>query len=332
MSQKISKKGHHISAGDCVRVRDLAQIATTLDSSGSLDGLPFMPEMGKYCGLSFIVRRQVHKLIQEGVGSSLRRIKDVVLLDGAFCDGHAHGDCQRACFPLWKTAWLDLIQDGISRAGEGEKKSDAPRTTGLKQTADVCLAGRDENNAGIERILEIPNRPNVCQVTELIRATTPLPLWHPVRYLIDIKSKTYSPREYTLYLLGGIYKKTLGHILSRMHRKSVPIAAKAPIFTDPLGLQPGDLVEVRSVAEIQSTLDGEGKTRGLYFMPCMLAFCGRRLRVLGRVDRMMSEKTGELRTLQQTVLLEDANCDGKANGGCQRGCYVFWKDTWLKRL
>jgi len=66
-------------------------------------------------------------------------------------------------------------------------------------------------------------------------------------------------------------------------------------------------------------------------MPGMWDYCGRRLRVLYRVDRMMSEKNGELRALNQTVILEGVTCNGKAHGGCQRGCYVFWKDTWLRR-
>ena len=36
--------------GEVVRVRPAAEIFNTLDEHGTLDGLPFMPEMLKYCG------------------------------------------------------------------------------------------------------------------------------------------------------------------------------------------------------------------------------------------------------------------------------------------
>ena len=76
--------------GDLVTVRSFPDILSALDDSGSLDALPFLPEMLKYCGRTFTVRRCVNKLIQEGVGTSMRRIKNVVLLDGTICDGQAH--------------------------------------------------------------------------------------------------------------------------------------------------------------------------------------------------------------------------------------------------
>ena len=36
--------------GEVVRVRSASEIFATLDDRGTLDGLPFMPEMLKYCG------------------------------------------------------------------------------------------------------------------------------------------------------------------------------------------------------------------------------------------------------------------------------------------
>jgi hypothetical protein len=169
-----------------------------------------------------------------------------------------------------------------------------------------------------------------------MKATTPLPIWHPVRHILELRSRTYTPAEYGAYILGGVYRKTFKRILDRITRKqktlpsrSAPAAKIAPLGD--LDLRSGDLVEVRSAAEIRATLDAEGRYRGLYFMPGMWAYCGRRLRVLHPVDRMMSEKTGEMRSLARTVMLEGVTCDGKAHGGCQRGCLVFWKDTWLRR-
>jgi hypothetical protein len=294
--------------GNLVTVRSFPDILSALDDSGSLDALPFLPEMLKYCGRTFTVRRRVNKLIQEGVGTSMRRIKNVVLLDGTVCDGQAHDNCQRACFPLWKTSWL--------------KAADRKLESVQGETATASDTASDGGKA------LLPPRKG-CQVTELMLATKPLPLWHPLRHYWDITSRTYSLKEYLAYILGGVYRKTLKRILGELTKKKTLLPNPAP--TEPLNLKPGELVEVKSAAEIQATLNSEGKSRGLYFMPGMWDYCGQHLRVLQPIERMMSEKTGEMRALSQTVILEGVTCDGKAHGGCQRGCLVFWKDVWLRR-
>jgi hypothetical protein len=92
----------------------------------------------------------------------------------------------------------------------------------------------------------------------------------------------------------------------------------------------GELVEVRTAAEIAATLDGAGKLDGMPFMPEMLAFCGQRLRVSRRADKTCVEGFYGMRKLGGAVLLEEARCDGAAHGGCQRNCMMFWKDEWLK--
>ena len=216
--------------GDLVTVRSFSDSLSTLDETGALEGLPFLPEMLKFCGRTFTVRRRVNKLIQEGVGTSMRRIKNVVLLDGTICDGQAHDHCQRACFPLWKTAWLKPA-DGKLESVQGEAL--LPLKKG-------------------------------CQVTELIEATKPLPLWHPLRHYWDITSRTYSPKEYMAYILGGVYRKTLKRIIGKLAKKKSP--PPNPFPTEPLDLKAGNLVEVKSVAEIRATLNAEGKSRGLFFI------------------------------------------------------------------
>ena len=309
MKISLKAKLNKIRPGDLVTVRSFPEISSTLDQSGAFEGLPFLPEMLKYCGRSFTVRRRVNKLIQEGVGASMRRIKNVVLLDDTICDGKAHDECQRACFPLWKTAWLKPA-DGKSESAQN----------GERDAADVASHEGEAN---------LPIR-KTCQVTELMKATTPLPLWDPRRHYWDITSRTYKPKEHITYILGGIYRKTIKRLIGKIiKRKAAPTP---PLIAERLDLQPGELVEVKSADEIRATLNQEGKTRGLFFMPGMWEYCGRRLRVIQPIERMMSEKTGEIRALSQTVILEGVTCNGKAHGGCQRGCYVFWKDTWLRRV
>lgn len=95
-------------------------------------------------------------------------------------------------------------------------------------------------------------------------------------------------------------------------------------------LGPGDWVEVRSLAEIEATLDAAGALDGLPFMPEMAAFCGRRFRVSRRANRVCMPGHPQRRILD-AVFLEDLRCDGARHGGCQMGCALFWKEAWLKR-
>jgi len=92
---------------------------------------------------------------------------------------------------------------------------------------------------------------------------------------------------------------------------------------------PGDLVEVRSEAEILSTLDEKGRLENLPFMPEMLKFSGQRLRISRRALKTCVDD-GDIRQLDRTVLLEEVRCDGSSHAGCGRACLIFWKEAWLK--
>lgn len=98
-------------------------------------------------------------------------------------------------------------------------------------------------------------------------------------------------------------------------------------------LQSGDVVVVRSLKEIELTLE-DGKTGGLQFMPGMAQYCGMRTRVFKRVRYMFDERAwGMLKC--NAVLLEGVICNGKNmydQEGCDRSCFFFWKDTWLRKV
>jgi hypothetical protein len=98
-----------------------------------------------------------------------------------------------------------------------------------------------------------------------------------------------------------------------------------------LGLQPGEIVEVKSEEEIRRTLDATGRNRNLGFMPEMWEYCGERLRVLKRVEKICLEnEPRSVRRLGNTVILEGAFCKGSGIG-CDRACFYFWRECWLKR-
>ena len=93
----------------------------------------------------------------------------------------------------------------------------------------------------------------------------------------------------------------------------------------------GEWVEVRSKEEILATLDGRGRLDGLPFMPQMFQYCGQQFQVYKRAHKTCDTVSGNYRgrLIPDGVHL-DLRCDGKAYGGCQAGCLIFWKEAWLK--
>jgi hypothetical protein len=100
-----------------------------------------------------------------------------------------------------------------------------------------------------------------------------------------------------------------------------------------MNLRVGDLVEVRSAAEILATLDERGELENLPFMPEMLAFCGQRLTVHKVAHKLCDtiSRSG-MRRMDSAVHLTGARCDGGGHGGCQTACSLYWKEAWLKRV
>jgi hypothetical protein len=108
---------------------------------------------------------------------------------------------------------------------------------------------------------------------------------------------------------------------------------RARLKGEVLNLNVGEIVEVRSAKEILATLDRQGKLRGLSFAPEMMRFCGRRFMVYKKLGKIILESTGELRKIKTpTVLLDGVLCDGKAHGGCDRSCFCFWREEWLRKV
>jgi hypothetical protein len=105
-----------------------------------------------------------------------------------------------------------------------------------------------------------------------------------------------------------------------------------PAEAEALDLKIGELVEVRSPSEILATLDERGRLEALPFMPEMLQFAGKQLRVSKRAFKTCDQvKNSGMYRMERTVHLEGVRCDGSAHGGCQAGCLIFWKEGWLKR-
>jgi hypothetical protein len=97
-------------------------------------------------------------------------------------------------------------------------------------------------------------------------------------------------------------------------------------------LRAGDWVEVRSKEEILATLDKNGRLQELPFMPQMFEYCGKRFRVFKRAHKTCDTVNPVAGRRVPGGIHLDLRCDGKAYGGCQASCLIFWKEAWLRPL
>lgn len=110
-----------------------------------------------------------------------------------------------------------------------------------------------------------------------------------------------------------------------------PPCAPTPRCEDAiLNLQPGEWVQVKSMEEIQRTLDPMSRNFGLGFTPEMKKHLGKRYRVYKRLELMFDEYHKSQRRLRNTVLLENVVCEGTGLG-CDRSCFLYWREAWLRR-
>jgi len=99
-----------------------------------------------------------------------------------------------------------------------------------------------------------------------------------------------------------------------------------------LNLQPAEWVVIKPESEIAQTLDARGRNRGLVCDFGMSQYSGRKYKVQARLDRMISESTGEMRRVEGTVILEGLNClCWNVLGGCPRQDFMYWREVWLER-
>ena len=100
-----------------------------------------------------------------------------------------------------------------------------------------------------------------------------------------------------------------------------------------MGLKAGDLVRVRSREEIQATLDIWRELKGNQVLEEMWQYCGTTQRVLKPVKRFLDEREYQFLRTSGIVLLEGTMCQGgPILGRCDRACFFFWREEWLKKV
>jgi hypothetical protein len=322
---EVIMKSHKFRAGDRVIVRSPEEILSTLDADGTLHGLPFMPEMLDWCGKSFRIERWAEKTCVD-VASPVypnRRFaaNDVVFLDGPRCGGQDHDGCKRGCKIFWKKDWLrpfDSVDTSTQTSG-----------TGLNELLPRLKTKSDENHY-------------FCQSTQLYKATEAFPgkkkLWMLRIVFREIRNGDCSVSEVLKLLVLWSWQK----LLRVVHGKQWLRGPHKRTPTVSLGLKPGDIVHVKSRAEMVVTLDHERGNKGLKICYEMTRYCGGQAEVRERVDRMIDERTGKMREIHNTVSLQNMRSKIRTLGelkclcfdelgDCPRGELMYWREIWLER-
>ena len=313
----IPKSTGELRRGDLVEVRPAAEILATLDSDGCLEAVPFMPEMLRHVGRRFTVEARVERACDTITQKGARRMPETVLLDDLRCDGSGHGGCQAGCRLYWKEAWLRRVSVDEPQASPVPDEELARRAH-----ASTSVAGSGER----ERYR--------CQATELLRSTEPIGWWDFHSFRREVACGNVGVWRFARVTIRAVIE----HVLRRLHLfPDLPVEprGRGSGSQDRLDLGPGELVRVRSKAEIAETLGAGGKTRGLWFDREMLPYCGQTHIVKRRIERFVDERTGAMVELgTDAVILDDVICGGDLSTGrwfCPRAIYPWWRECWLER-
>jgi hypothetical protein len=339
----------NLRPGELVEVRNEAEILATLDAAGTLDALPFMPEMLEFCGKKFIVYKRSDKTCDTIDNTGGRRMWHTVHLENLRCDGGGHGGCQARCLFFWKEAWLKRVRPSllqrISAKLRGTVKP-ARQSTAKSLTHEELLRTTIVSDERLNPGEEIYS----CQATELLKASVPLAWWDIRQYFQDVWTGNASLVELAnilcIHLFTNILKVGIGHwtlvsTYNKIQEKcgGTPYPFRRGTLTktpvEELHLQTGELVQVKTQDEILKTLDKRNKNRGLFFDVEMAPYCNGKFRVLQRVERIISEKTGRMTKLPgDCIMLEGVVCKAvysEKRIACPRSIYSYWREIWLKR-
>ena len=336
--------------GDWVEVRSEAEILSTLDAKGRLDGTPFMPEMFQYCGQRFRVYKRAHKTCDYTTQYPYhtRRLEDTVHLETR-CDGSGHDGCQAGCLLYWKMAWLRPLGWHMEKVSNPDSKKKVEFAS-IVSCDESCVRSntRVQGSNGVE-----PQY--ICQATQVSEATHPLAWWDVRQYVEDYFSgnasfsRIVSALAYSTYYHISQAGIGLGPILRWLYDKlhplwggtlfprkpgTIPEGQSTP--TRKMHLQPGELVRVKPHQEILKTVDSSNRNRGMYWDAELVPYCGGTYRVLKSVAKLIDEKTGKMLEMKNPcVVLDSVVCQARYSPCrmlCPKEMFPYWREIWLERV
>ena len=321
-------------------MRSKDEILGTLDKDARLEELPFMPEMLRYCGQRFRVHKRAHKTCDPALGVTGRRLRNTVHLEQLRCDGSAHDGCEQGCLMFWKEAWLKRVD--VSTPPVTQSPGCTEQTIWSSTKIASTAAG------------ETPTY--VCQATQIKYATEDLPWWDLRQYIEDYTSGNVRLSQLGAAMIFQVWRSVadaglgVGTAMRWIYdvfqklRGGPPYPGRVGKVrkgtatpTLRLDLQPGELVKVRSYAEILETIGEEdARNRGMYYDPEMVPFSGRVFRVMKRVQKIIDEKSAKMVNFKSdAIILENVVCEAryaKCRRFCPRAIYPYWREIWLERV
>lgn len=336
---------------DLVQVRSKEEILATLDGNGCLNGMPFMPEMLQFCGQQFRVYKSAHKTCDySGPEIRSRWVDQTVHLETR-CDGSAHDGCQAGCLLYWKDEWLKPVEDSsklhqILPIGGPTGDSGKPRT-GCSEEDLWAHTKVSDPQAGSPTYF--------CQTTQIPQATRDLNWWDLRQYFMDYRSgnvrfgQIFRGALYSAYYslseagIGvGRPMRWLYNKMRYLWRGSIwprtpgIIPHGLPTPAEPLNLQPGELVRVKSHAEILRTVTTSNMNRGMSWDAELVPYCGGTYRVLKRVTKIIHERTCKMQEMKTPcIILDSVVCQARYSFRrmhCPKGMYPYWREIWLERV
>jgi len=171
-----------------------------------------------------------------------------------------------------------------------------------------------------------------CQIPCLPRISDGLADAGPQPLVRRFKRALAAPWNQTVKpLLKKGYRTYSKRAENRAARAAAPATAPAAAVAGLL--KAGDMVRVRSRAEIQATLDPWKELKGCAFLESMWPYCGTTQRVLQAMERFLDERDYKVKRVRGMVLLEGVLCRGTpVFGRCDRCCHFFWRQEWLEKM
>jgi hypothetical protein len=310
-----------LRAGDVVWVRSATEILATLDATGALEELPFMPEMIPLLGQRFVVSCRAEKLC-DTINNQLtsRRMANTVYLEELRCDGSGHGGCQAECLIYWKEAWLQREEPVPART----EADQAQAREALRQLVEANSTYGEEGDVRFR-----------CQATQMVAATEALSTVDPRVYIREYTSGNVPLGRFARVMVRAIAMQSAHHFGKL---PSPPLKGPNPTTppSEPLDLVPGEWVRVKSPEAIRATLTDKGANRGLWFDREMAAMCGRTFQVRQRVTHIVDDRTGKMLQMKsECIKLEGGVCSGDLSTGrwfCPRKIYSYFRESWLERV
>jgi hypothetical protein len=333
----------NFKCGDIVEVRSRDEILATLDARGALAGMPFMPEMLQFCGRQFTVAAVAHKTCDTVTRTGGRKLDRMVHLQGTRCDGSAHGGCEADCNLFWREEWLKRVSCGRTAAPERAVPSSSALTTEETLLAATQAASSTSDSPVYS-----------CQATCLLAASRPLAWWNVRQYWHDVRTGNHqfahALRTLSLASVHRLMHLPFGHrvfraLYSWLHRRLtgrpaplvtgvIPKGVPTPVAV--LGLKPGEVVRVKTAAQIAATLSVSNKNRGLWFDPEELPYCGGIYHVRRQITRIIDERSGRMLTMRTPcVNLEGVGCQAIYSARrmlCPRAITTYWREIYLERV